>query len=250
MNIGLKLWSVNTDSYYDAAIKLYEKKLYSFIELYIVPGSLNKLKYWAELDIPFSLHAPHFVHGVNFADPGRKIFNMGVFEEVSLFCERLNPLYLVVHGGTMGCVEETVSQLKNISLKNMLIENKPYHAPLDVNNICRGATVEEIRYIIKETGYGFCLDVGHALCTANFLQVDPYEYLAAFNTLAPYCYHLSDGYIDSEIDRHLHLGHGSYDFKRIFEIIDRSRPIAVETEKKLSSALDDFVCDVEFLNGL
>lgn len=248
MFIGLKLWSVNTGAYYEEAIRLYRKRLYDFIELYVVPGSLDTLNKWALLDMPFALHAPHFVHGVNLADSNCLTRNLVVFDEVKKFVRALNPMYTVVHGGTMGHIEETARQIAMLQLDNLLFENKPYYAPLDVNNECRGATFEEVDFVLKETGCGFCLDIGHAICSANSQGLPSYEYLAQFNQLGPQCYHLSDGQIDSEIDMHLHLGEGSYDSHRIFEIIDLQKPIVLETNKNSDCCLDDFVADVEYLN--
>ena len=42
--LGLKLWSINTDVYYEEAKKLYEKKLFDYIELYVVPNSAQTIK--------------------------------------------------------------------------------------------------------------------------------------------------------------------------------------------------------------
>ena len=46
---GLKLWSVNTDYYYDEAIRLYHAGVYDYIELYIVPDTLETLDKWRTL---------------------------------------------------------------------------------------------------------------------------------------------------------------------------------------------------------
>ena len=40
---GLKLWSVNTDYYYDEAIRLYSEGVFDYIELYVVPDTLEKI---------------------------------------------------------------------------------------------------------------------------------------------------------------------------------------------------------------
>ena len=46
---GLKLWSVNTDYYYDEAIRLYREGKYDYIELYVVPDTLFTLQKWKEM---------------------------------------------------------------------------------------------------------------------------------------------------------------------------------------------------------
>jgi len=405
MKLGLKLWSNNIDNYLKEAEKLYKQGVYDYIELYVVPNTLETIPKWknlnTELDIPFTLHAPHFIHDINLADKSKEKYNTEVFKQVEEFSNELNATYTVVHSGIEGNIDETIRQLKIISasyppleggskslisgrggipaqytenalgnsknlrknmtgeerilwrfLKNhqldnlkfrrqqpigkyivdfvcfekklvieldgsghngaeqilydvnrdeflkglgytilrfwnneiyknidgiiekifeavnnplssvlslerrgritkkILIENKPFVAPLRDNRICRGATIEEISKVIDEIGCGFCLDVGHAICTANTLKIEPYEYISQFNELNPTCYHLSDNFIDSEIDKHLNFGQGNYDFKKIFDIIDTNKNIAIETNKKSKENIDDFIEDVKWLKNL
>ncbi len=252
--IGLKLWSTNTDFYLNSAIELYKQGVFNFIELYVVTDSLGHLPSWKkvkeEIGIPFVLHAPHFMQNVNLAKAEYFEFNKKAYEEVEEYRKILEAEYTVVHGGIEGGIDETVRQLKIIKPTNMLIENKPYKAPLGDNWLCRGYNPEEIKYVMDEVGCGFCLDIGHAICTANSLAQEPYIYLAEFNKLNPTCYHLSDGEIDSAVDMHLHIGEGSYDFKRIFDIIDNNKNIAIETKKNSKENLDDFKGDVDCLKTL
>ena len=250
MKLGLKLWSINTDFYLQEAKRLYQEGLFDYIELYVVPNTIDTIKEWQKLNIPFTLHAPHFMHDVNLADSSKEKFNIEIFKQVEGFSDVLNAQYVVVHSGLEGNIEETIRQLKIIKPKKILIENKPYIAPSKKRQKCRGATIEEINRIIKEIGCGFCLDIGHAICTANSLDKESYSFLAEFNKLNPTCYHLSDNFIESEIDSHMNLGQGSYDFKRIFDIIDTNKNIAIETKKKNKKNLNDFIEDVIFLHGV
>lgn len=254
MKLGLKLWSNNTDFYFDEAKKLYHEGWFNYIELYVIPNSLDLVKKWKTLkndfSIPFTLHAPHFVHEVNLANPDKERFNIDTFKEVEHFSEELDAKYVVVHSGIAGNIEEAIRQLSIIKPKKMLIENKPFFAPLFPDKECRGARIEEISKVINEIGCGFCLDVGHAICTANSLGTEPYEFLTEFNKFNPTCYHLSDNFIDNNMDRHWHFGQGNYDFKKIFDIIDLSKNIAIETNKDSKENLDDFIEDVKWLKSL
>ena len=47
--IGLKLWSTNTDCYYNEAIRLYNDGVFDYIELYVVPDTLDTLQKWKKL---------------------------------------------------------------------------------------------------------------------------------------------------------------------------------------------------------
>ena len=248
-NLGLKLWSIN-ENYIEEAKNLYSSGIYSYIELYVLPDSINYLDKWAKLKIPFNIHAPHYRHNVNLAKAEYENFNRKCFEEVKLFAEELNANHIVVHGGMDGNIDEVIRQLNIVKTPNMLIENKPYRVLPDSPPFCRGASIEEIKKICQNTNLGFCLDIGHALCYANSIKIDPYKYLEAFNKLKPRCYHLSDGDIHSEIDMHLNFGNGNYDFAKIFDIIKKNRPIAIETKKQSEKNLNDFVKDVKWLNKL
>lgn len=257
MRLGLKLWSNNTEVYLTEAKKLYEQGIYDYIELYVVPVTLETISKWKKLEIPFTLHAPHFAHGVNLAKKESEEFNFSVFEEVKQFYYELAAEYVVVHSGIDGDIEETVKQFKKIISSdsqpiNYLIENKPFKAIPNkmLGEYCRGTTIEEINYVINETGCGFCLDIGHAMCTANTLKIKPYDFLTKFNNLKPQCYHISDNFIDSEYDKHLHFGEGNYNFKDIFNIIDTNKNIAIETNKNSKENLDDFIKDLEYLSRL
>lgn len=256
MNLGLKLWSINTDYYLEEAKKLYQQGWFDYIELYVVPKTSESIDKWKKADIPFTLHAPHFVHKINLADKEKESYNLEVFKEVELFRKELNAQYVVVHGGIDGSIDETIRQIKQISSvcenfsSDYLIENKPLIAPLDKSLECRGARFDEIKKVIDEIGCGFCLDIGHAICTANSLKLEPYKYVEKFNELNPTCYHLSDNFIDSEIDGHMHLGKGNYDLKRIFDVINTEKNIAIETNKASKIGLEDFVEDVKWLKNL
>ena len=249
-NIGLKLWSTNTDHYFEEAKRLYQENIFDYIELYVVPDTLKNLEKWQTLNIPFTLHAPHFMHGVNLADKNKFEYNQNIYSQVEQYRQTLNAKYTVVHAGIEGNIEETVRQLKIISPENILIENKPYIAPLAQQKLCRGATIEEIQYVLNMVNCGFCLDIGHAICTANSLSIEPYSYIAQFNSLSPKSYHLSGGFIDSSIDSHLHLSQGTYDYKKIFDTLNNTADISIETSKDSVENLQDYKEDIFYLKKL
>lgn len=201
-----------------------------------------------EFGIPINLHAPHFMHGVNLANHEKFEYNRNIFDQVEWVRNKLFSRYTVVHAGMNGSIDEVIKQLKIICPQNMLLENKPYRAPMGNRNLCRGYNVEEVKSIVQEIGCGFCLDIGHAICSANSLQISPYKMIEDFNELAPQMYHISDGDINSDIDRHLHFGMGSFDFKRIFKLINPNACFSIETEKNSKYDLCDFEKDVEYLS--
>ena len=163
LSFGLKLWS-NNDHYVNEAIRLFEKGIYQYIELYMLPGTEKKMvEMWRGLDIPYIVHAPHFLAGLNLAKREQKETNFRLLEETRRFADELSAENIIVHPGIGGDIKETAIQIKEINEPRLLVENKPYFAIID-DLICNGTTPEEIEFILKEAGIGFCLDIGHAFC--------------------------------------------------------------------------------------
>lgn len=251
--LGLKLWSVNTDFYYQEAIKLYDQGLFDYMELYVVPDTLDFLDKWTKLDIPFVIHCPHFAHGFNLAKAEKKESNRKIFDGVQKYADALRAQFIVIHGGIDGNIEETAAQLAGLHEPRALIENKPYIAlPNRMGgNFCRGYNPAEVKLVQDAARCGFCLDFGHAICAANSLNKEVYSYIEAFMALRPDMYHLTDVKdITSPYDAHPHLGEGQLDLKRILRLIPAGKNITVETDKNSKVNLDDFKKDMQCLKSL
>lgn len=248
--IGLKLWSTNTGAYLREAERLYADGAFSYIELYIVPGTLECLGAWQKLQIPFIIHNAHFMQHFNLADKKCAKSNREIYEETKRFADALNARWIIFHGGTNGTIEETASQLKSFSEPRALIENKPCCAMVDNGNLCRGATPEEIQFVMRETGCGFCCDISHAFCAANYLHKEPFDFYSKLLKLQPVMFHISDNDSHSRFDRHYHLGQGTLDLKRILSLWPEDTQITIETQKDSADNLLDFVTDCEYLNEL
>ncbi|MDR2766184.1 MAG: sugar phosphate isomerase/epimerase [Holosporaceae bacterium] len=247
---GLKLWSNNTDRYFDEARRLHSAGVFSYVELYVIPDTAETLPKWKTLGIPLNLHCPHSFHGFNLAAREKEKFNRGVYDQVRRFADELRSEYIVFHCGVDGDIEETARQLRAFDEPRAIIENKPYKPRPEVHALqCRGATVEEIKYILDEVGCGFCLDVGHAICSANSQKIDRWKYIEEFNKLQPKVYHLTDNSVENEFDQHLHFGDGNFDVGRILSIIGDGKKITVETKKNSETGLGDFEGDVQHLCG-
>ena len=251
--LGLKLWSVNTDYYYDEAIRLYNEKVFDYIELYVVPNTLDKLEKWKKLKSPYLIHCPHFAHGFNLAKQDKLESNLKIFKEVQKYADDLNSEYIVVHGGIDGCIEETAKQFKKLNDTRTLIENKPMIAlPNKMNGkFCRGFSPEEINQVIKTASCGFCLDFGHAICSAASQKTNPYSYIEKFINIKPKMFHLTDNTdMSSGFDTHEHLGSGQINFKKIKTFLQDNAIITLETDKDSKKNLDDFIQDCLFMRKI
>lgn len=248
MEFGLKLWSINTDFYLEEARRLYEKSVYSYIELYAVPRTLNRIEKWKTLDIPFVIHCPHSSHGFNLASKEYESENLKIFEETRLYADALNAKLIVVHGGIGGDINETARQFTLLNDSRAIIENKPYLPILPPDyapTTCRGYDRNEIETVIKSAGCGFCLDFVHAVCSANSLKIDIYEHIKNFMALNPAMYHLSNvSELDSEYDSHIHLSDGKLKIGRLLAGLPDNARITLETEKECVDSLSDFEADI------
>ena len=251
--LGLKLWSINTDNYIKAAQELFEASVFDYIELYVVPQSLEHLEDWQKLDIPYIIHCPHFANGFNLAKKEKKDSNLKIYQEVKKFADELSAPYIIFHGGIDGNMEETAKQLASFDEPRALIENKPYVAlPNKMNgNFCRGYNVEEIELVKKTANCGFCLDIGHAICSANSQKIEPYSYIKDFLKLEPTMFHLTDcADLCSEYDSHLHLGDGELNIAKIIELLPKNALITLETIKNSKENLDDFIQDCNIAKNI
>ena len=124
--IGLKLWNINTDYYYNEASKLFNDKVFDYIELYIVPDNLDLIVKWKRLNIPYDIHAPHFAHNMNLSKNEFEKENFNKYLEVKEYADKLNADVIVFHGGINGDYKETDRQIKSFDDDRILIENKPY----------------------------------------------------------------------------------------------------------------------------
>ncbi|HBD96521.1 MAG: hypothetical protein A2015_01105 [Spirochaetes bacterium GWF1_31_7] len=246
--IGLKLWSTN-ENYKDHIISLYNEKLFDYIELYVKPDTyLSHGSFWKSLAIPFEIHAPHFGDGVNMSLPEKFDFNHNLYLQAKQFADDLHAHIIIFHPGVGGDINETIRQIKVFNDTRIIIENKPQFG---LNGeLCVGHTPEEIKKIINETGVRFCLDMGHAICSANSKKINFMSYLHRFLELSPSLYHLTDGEITSEKDRHDHYGEGTYPIKQLLSLIPDGSIITNEAKKESHENLDCFKKDINYFRKL
>ena len=234
---GLKLYSndlLNAPDLIGECAEFVSSVADSFIELMIVPGSsmedLGKIKEQLS-GIEVRVHAPH--DGMGF-DPANKELEQQNRELVAL-AQKAADLFdaktIVVHAGCghgKQYIDETVRQFKLFNDSRIIVENLPY---LD-NGVLpmHGSTAEEISYIMKETGCGFCFDFSHAICAAQTLKMDIDKQLKGLFDLKPTVYHICDGYIDKDIDLHLFLGSGTFPLSHLInDFTDKNAYITIET---------------------
>lgn len=254
LRLGLKLWSVNTDFYLREARRLYDEGVFDYVELYVVPETVDTLAKWRGLKMPFIIHNAHSMQGFNLAQAEKRASNRRIYEQSKLFADALDARFIIFHGGIDGSVGETAAQLAQFDEPRAVIENKPFVAlPNKMSGLyCRGATPEELSLIMKTANCGFCLDFGHAICAAAFLKIEPYSYIEKMVSLKPSMFHLSDvGDMSSPYDAHPHLGTGELDISRLKrDFLPLNAVVSIETNKDSKENLDDFANDIKWLKTL
>jgi len=250
MKIGLKLWSSN-NFYIELALSLFEDGKFNYLELFVEPDSLEFIEKWKSVDIPFVLHAPHSLSGLNPSVKSCEVRNFELIEQVDEYRKVLNPKYIIFHPGLEGDIKETIRQFCEIRRKYpaihkcMLVENKPRKG-LNRER-CLGFAPAEIERVTRACDIGMCLDFGHALAAANSLRIPAEIILEEFRWQNPAMYHLSDGDASAEIDGHLNLGKGSYPIAELAEQLPVNAMVTLETAKAEKTNLNDFIDDAEYL---
>jgi len=231
--IGLKLWSTNLD-FIPVTKNLFAEKIFSYVELFTVPGTLDTIPMWRDLGIPYILHAPHSASGLNLGDRDKRSANLELAQEVDSFFSALLPEFVIFHAGVGDDLEEPVLQIKSFKsrfpdmYKKILVENKP-KLGLRAER-CLGSSSEEIRFIIEGTKCGLCLDFSHAICYSIAAKKNWKSTITNLLAFKPKMFHLCDGAFSAE-DTHEHLGCGEFDLLYLTGLIRRNQCVTLETKK-------------------
>lgn len=250
LNLGLKIGSKDT-RYTDEILQYYEHGVFQYIELFTISDTFDDtISYWKQFNIPFGIHAPHSAAGLNLANASARIANKAKIAESVRFADSLKAQYIIFHSGTNGMPDEVVNQLTPFADERFLIENKPIRG-LD-GSTCVGCVYGDLKLIIDGIGKGtgFCLDFGHAICAANTLKKEPFEFIKELTTLNPRVYHLTDGDYRSELDSHLHYGEGSFPLKKLLPFVPNGGMVTNEAKLNNSDNLEEFYTDSRMLKNI
>jgi sugar phosphate isomerase/epimerase len=241
-SFGLKLWSTNTQLLEQAAEAIrYDG--FQYVELSVIPNT--DITPFLEYDLPYIIHATTDVHGVNIAEPNSHSFTLRQLNSCIDWADKLNAPIIILHPG-IGDTWNAFQFLKGIHDERILIENMPRRG---LRGECMGGWSPEQIEILMGNKFGFCLDLNHAIKTAISLGI-PYEQLIKeFLRLNPKMFHIADGYLDNEIDQHLSIGNGDYNFPELMSYIKHSssHKVTLETGRENLESINE---DLDNLNKL
>ncbi|MFH1968236.1 MAG: TIM barrel protein [bacterium] len=214
---GLKLWSTDS-SLFREAIELLKKGQIDFIEIYIVPDSftlgqnsiLNIFK-----NIPTTIHATHMEHGFDVF----KLDNSKVEffkNQIIKTADFLKSKFIVVHAEAGDSEKLFKENIKKINDPRILIENMPKFG-LE-GETCFAHNYAQLKFI-RNCGFNFCLDFGHAINSATNQNIDYKKFIEKliFN-LNPCYFHICNGKLGGKED-HRDLFDGEFDIKWIKETL-------------------------------
>lgn len=247
-SLGLKLWSSDW-ALVTQAVALVREGYYEYIELFSVPDSFDvSIPYWSGTGVPFVIHAPHSLKGLNPAKRELEASNRRLAEEAFRFADALKSESVVFHPGVAGPTEESIRQLRSFRDPRCLVENKPMRG-ID-GSVCVGWSFDQIREILDGTGYRFCLDFGHAHCAAVSAGFDFSAFIKSFVDLRPALYHLTDGNANSEVDRHDRYGFGTFALSKCISYLPDGAFVTNEGTRQSRESLEEAREDAAFFKAI
>lgn len=265
MNIkaGLKVWSINKNFLNKVNI-LFNNKEISYVEIYIIPGTIKAVSsILKKLQLPVVIHAPHFDHGFNLQDLSNIDKNTAYLKESIRAADITKALYIIMHPGFNGTIENIKNFLEKVNDKRIILENMTQVGIYGDRNLL--SAPQEMREIMALTKKSFCLDFGHAYKSAyslnklpraknprhsRSLNKDPKSLIKEFMGLEPKMFHLSDGHRHMEKDEHLNLGEGNFDLSFCKECIIKSDSKMVTIEVSKKDGLNNDLRNIRFLKNL
>lgn len=146
-------------------------------------------------------------------------------------------------------LEETARQFKSFHDERVVVENLPCSDKAGKG--MHGIIPAEIKYIMDQSGCGFCFDFSHAICAALVLNKDIETQLQEFFALNPTVYHMCDGNITKAHDEHFHFGGGNYPLAHfLHDLTDENAYITMETGKGAEQHCDLRIQDYQYLKSL
>lgn len=241
---GIKLWSINHNLLQEAK-SLIKTGLFHYIELMVVPNT--EIFPFLKIKVPYIIHITSERWGVNIADKKKKKFNLNLINQCIGWADTLGAKYLILHPG-FGLISNALEFLEKINDKRILIENMP---KVGMNNEKMvGFLPEQIKKLTKDK-FGFCLDFNHANKAAISLKKNYKKYVEDFLKLNPEMFHISDGTLDNEKDKHLNIGAGKYDFNFLEKCLAESNIeyVTMETPKTNLNSLEEDLKNIKKLKS-
>lgn len=244
LNPGVKLWTTGYNLLGEAKT-LIDEGIFAYVELLINPDFLDKKPFLA-CKIPYVIHTTHDNFGVNLGNPSKKKYTLKMINESIMWADELDAKFIILHAGT-GDAAASRDALLEISDERILLENMPVKGIY--GDECLGYDVDSISKLMTIGDFGLCLDFGHAVKASISLKRNYTEVIDEFLELGPGMFHLSDGTLNEELDEHLNIGDGEYDFEYIKKCFEKTgvNSVTLETPRNNNDSLKEDIENVQIL---
>jgi len=234
MELGLKLWSTNTDLVFRARALVHEG-IFSYLEITVVPGTTPRP--FADTGIPCVIHAPADRFGIDIALPEGAGAARDALAECSRWADALDAEHIILHPGSES-LDNAVAFLAGVNDTRICIENMP-RAGLGGEHLI-GATKDELSALLGGK-FRFCLDLNHAVKAAAAEGVEYHRFIRDLIPLSPVMFHLADGHSAVLTDEHLPIGTGDYDMGFLLQCITESpsQRVTLETPRMATHSLNE-----------
>lgn len=252
---GIKIWSTDKQ-WFSQVIDLVKQGKADFVEIYLAPNSFELADFdiFKKDNIQVALHAPHTSHNFDVFDLTKESLDIWS-NQVIKTADYLESRFVIIHAGVGD--DENIFKQESLKIKEkrVLMENMPYKGFVDLGGVfCFGFSKKQLLFV-KSLGFDFCFDVCHAVASSASQKISPYDFISeCIDLLKPKYFHLAGGNIEDEIDKHLDLWEGGFDYKFVKE---KLRPMAQAEDIFLSfevpkkgDGLENDLKNIEYFRGL
>ncbi|MFA6888352.1 MAG: TIM barrel protein [Candidatus Woesearchaeota archaeon] len=223
-NIGGKLFPSGESFYHKI------KKNTDFIEIMAVEG--KKYAFLKNDNKPIIIHMEHDSFGINFANPNKKQKNIKAVQWAVRLANKFHAKKIIIHTGHIEhnkcTIQEIIRQLRPIWDSRMIFENLIY---IGHKQYMYNYNAKQLKYLTNLFKTGICLDISHAVITAEELKQKPETILKELCTLPIYHIHVCDGFLEIPEDKHLHIGEGNFPLKQYLKLLPKNIDVTLETGK-------------------
>jgi sugar phosphate isomerase/epimerase len=248
MNIGLKIYSTNTESF-PKLFELFQSGIIKYVELYIVPGQFQPEVLSLLKRVPIIFHAPNYNHHFSITRKD-KTFQTAM-STIEKFVDFFQENKIIIHPGYIlsptDNPETLIKTMGQYPWLDFILENVPAIA-LDHQKGMVASSLDDFKMVLHKTKAKFCLDFGHAAAAAKFYGIETITFVRKLLELTPYMFHICDAH-DQDTDSHLHLGEGDLPLK-VFKQMIKNEYVSLETPKTNFSTLAEDIENIKRLKQL
>lgn len=220
----------------------YFKDKVDFFEIMAIQA--NDYSFLKKYSLPIIIHAEHLGFNINPADKTKIKENIKSIDYAIKLADSINSKKIIIHPGILSdencSKEQAISLFKDFNDKRFLIEN--------ILTIEKGLCSNpiETKDFLKITNKKLCLDINHAICSANYKNINYIKFLNEFIKLNPCHYHLGGDKKDSKTDRHLSFKDSDIDIAKIMSLLPKNAEITIETTRDIK----DLEQDIDYLKRI